>query len=82
MVDQMATNLLGYRVRERPDAARQASPIGHVRKDAPPFLNLHGDADPLVPFTRSQTFHTAPIDSGANSELISVADAIHEDAEF
>ncbi len=80
--DQMATGLLGYGVRERPDAARQATPITHVRRDAPPFLNLHGDADPLVPVSQSQAFHEALAAAGADSALIVVPGAIHEDPAF
>ena len=57
--DQMATNLLGYKVRERPDAAREASPINHVRPHAPPFLIMHGTADPTVAFTNGLAFYNA-----------------------
>jgi acetyl esterase/lipase len=80
--DQMATSLLGYGVRQRPDAARQATPLTHVRKDAPPFLMLHGEADPLVPLAQSQAFHTALRKLGADSQFIAVPDAIHEDPAF
>lgn len=80
--DQMATNLLGYNVRERPAEARQATPITHVRKDAPPFLILHGDADPLVPLAQSESFHKALAATGAQSQLISVPGAVHEDTAF
>jgi acetyl esterase/lipase len=80
--DAMATSFLGYKVRDRPDAARQAMPIAHVRRDAPPFLILHGDADPLVPLTQSQTFHEALAATGAQSTLIVVPGAIHEDPAF
>jgi len=80
--DQMTTNLLGYKARERPDAAHDASPIAHVRADAPPFLMLHGDADPMVSPAQSQSFHEALTKAGARSELIIVPGAIHEDAAF
>ena len=32
----------------------QASPVTHITPDDPPFLILHGDADPVVPFTQGQ----------------------------
>jgi acetyl esterase/lipase len=80
--DAMVTSFLGYKVRERPDAARQSTPLAHVRRDAPPFLLLHGDADPLVPVGQSQTFHQALTATGADSTLISLPGAIHEDPAF
>jgi acetyl esterase/lipase len=82
LADQMATDLLGYTVRQRPGAARQASPIGNIRQDAPPFLLLHGDADPMVPHAQSQSLHDALSAAGAQSTLINVPGAIHEDAAF
>jgi acetyl esterase/lipase len=80
--DQMATSFLGYKVRERPEAARQSTPIAHVRRDAPPFLILHGDADPLVPLSQSQAFHAALSATGAQSSLVVLPGAIHEDPAF
>ena len=80
--DQMSANLLGYNVRERPDAASQASPITHARRDAPPFLILHGDADPMVPPAQSQSFHAALRAAGADSTFVTLPDAIHEDPAF
>jgi acetyl esterase/lipase len=40
------------------DRARweQASPISHVRADAPPFFVLHGTNDSLVPVEQARTF--------------------------
>jgi acetyl esterase/lipase len=32
----------------------QASPVTHITPDDPPFLIIHGDADPVVPFTQGQ----------------------------
>jgi acetyl esterase/lipase len=41
--------LLGGTLAERPEEYRRASPIVYVRKNAPPFLLLHGTADRIVP---------------------------------
>ena len=46
--------LIGGAVQENKDAARAASPITYVTRDDPPFLILHGTADPLVPFNQSE----------------------------
>lgn len=82
ITDQMATNFLGYRVRDQPDAARAASPISHVHKQAPPFLVMHGEADPLVPPGQSEVFHAALNAAGATSQFVVLPDALHEDAAF
>lgn len=39
-----------------PEAFRMASPIDHVRKDAPPFLLIHGNRDTLAPVSESRRF--------------------------
>ena len=51
--------LLGGPVLEHLDTARQASPVCHITRDAPPFLILHGDQDPTVPFQQSVTLAAA-----------------------
>jgi acetyl esterase/lipase len=38
------------------DRWEQASPISHVRADAPPFFVLHGTNDSLVPVEQARTF--------------------------
>ncbi len=76
------TGLLGYAVGERPEAARQAMPITHVRADVPPFLIAHGDADPLVPYAQSEAMHAALRQAGARSTLLTLPGALHEDPAF
>jgi acetyl esterase/lipase len=76
------TGLLGYRISERPDEARRAMPISHVHQDAPPFLILHGDVDPLVPHAQSEAMHKALVDAGCTARLITVPGAVHEDPAF
>lgn len=41
---------------EIPEAYEQASPVAHVRPDAPPFFVVHGDADTLVPVAEARHF--------------------------
>ena len=36
------------------ELAKKVSPLTYVRKDVPPTLIIHGDADPIVPRTRRQ----------------------------
>ena len=41
---------------DEPEAFRDASPVHHLRADAPPFLVLHGDRDTLAPVQDARTF--------------------------
>lgn len=45
--------LLGGLPDEKPDLARLASPVTHIRPGSPPLLLVHGDADPQMPFAQS-----------------------------
>jgi acetyl esterase/lipase len=42
--------LVGGRVSEKKDVAIAASPVTHVSADDPPFLIIHGNKDPIVPY--------------------------------
>ncbi|GAB7003476.1 alpha/beta hydrolase [Nocardioides sp. AN3] len=64
------------------DLARQASPLTHVRGDAPPFLIAHGDRDRLAIYHESAVLHDALTRAGAMSTLITLGGAGHEDARF
>ncbi len=76
------TALLGYEIEHKPDQAREAMPLSHVRSDAPPFLIAHGDADPLVPHAQSEALHSALRATGVNSTLVILPGALHEDPAF
>jgi dipeptidyl aminopeptidase/acylaminoacyl peptidase len=76
------TGLLGYPIEQRPEAARQSMPLSHVRADAPPFLIVHGDADPLVPHAQSEALHAALDRAGVDSTLLTLPGALHEDPAF
>jgi acetyl esterase/lipase len=49
-------NFIGKKHSEAPEVFAEASPINHVTKEACPFLAIHGDADPLVPYEQSVEF--------------------------
>lgn len=46
--------LLGGLPEEKPELARLASPVAHVRAGSPPLLLIHGDADPQMPFAQAR----------------------------
>ena len=51
---------------------RTLSPIHHVRSGMPPFLLIHGTADPLVPFEQSRNMCRAIRKAGGKCDLIAV----------
>jgi acetyl esterase len=58
-------------------ALRAASPIAYVRKGLPPFLLIHGTADPLVPYEQSVKMCEAIRKAGNECKLITVEGAGH-----
>ena len=65
---------------ERPDRlelARRTSPMTYVRKDLPPVLTLHGDADQTVPYQHGVKLTDALQKIGAKAELITVPQGRH-----
>jgi len=56
---------------ELAEQARKVSPALLIGKDPlPPFLLIHGDADPMVPLQQSQKFVEAVKAAGGSAELI------------
>ena len=58
-------------------AAAQASPLMHVRADAPPFFIMHGDADATVSIQQAELLHEALLAAGARSTFTAVEGAGH-----
>src|SRR4051794_495008 len=56
---------------------RQLSPLYNLKRDAPPFLLIHGTADRLVPFAQSEAMCNRMKATGASCELYSVQGAGH-----
>ncbi|WP_051348810.1 alpha/beta hydrolase [Peribacillus kribbensis] len=50
-------------VQDRPDLAKQANLVTYITKDQmthiPPFLIIHGDADPMVPSSQAEILYSA-----------------------
>ena len=53
------------------------SPISHVTAAAPPFLIVHGTADPLVPYSQSEQLAAALTAAGVPARLVPVDGAGH-----
>lgn len=60
------------------DMARRVSPLTWVRKDIPPILTIHGDADTIVPYSHATRLHAALDDAGLdNHALVTIRDGGH-----
>lgn len=76
-------NMRGYAVSwlgslpDREAVARRVSPLSYVRKDLPPILTIHGDADPTVPYTHATRLHAALQGAGAAGELVTIPKGVH-----
>jgi acetyl esterase/lipase len=56
----------------RADIAKASSPLTYVRAGVPPTIAIHGDADPLVPYSHSVRLQEALQKSGVPNELVTV----------
>jgi acetyl esterase/lipase len=59
------------------ELAKSISPLTYVRAGLPPILTIHGDADPIVPYTHATRLHEALAKAGINNELFTVAKGGH-----
>lgn len=62
---------------DRVEIARRVSPLTYVRRDVPPVLTIHGDADPVVPYAHAAQLHAALQKAGASSELVTIPKGGH-----
>ena len=51
--DSPESLLVGGPSQEMPEYVARANPVSYVGPNAPPFLIVHGDQDPLVPYHQS-----------------------------
>lgn len=73
---EYAVGWLGARL-DRVDIAKRVSPLLYVRRDLPPILTIHGDADPTVPYTHATRLHGALQQAGAASDLVTIPKGLH-----
>lgn len=62
---------------DRLELARRLSPLTYARKDLPPVLTIHGDADEVVPYDHSVRLTQALKKAKATAELITVKGGKH-----
>ncbi len=78
-VGNMLNNLFGGSSPKYKDAMDNASPVKHVSKDAPPFLIVHGEKDPVVTIKQSQAFAGALSSAGVEVVYVPVKNGVHGD---
>lgn len=73
-------DLCGGKVAEHMDVMRAMSPCHRVAagKAYPPFLIIHGDADPVVPYEQGLAIYDKLLAVGADARMICVGGAPHE----
>jgi acetyl esterase/lipase len=71
------SSLIGGSIQNNKDKCTLANPITYVDENDPPFLILHGDADPLVPHCESELLFNALQNANVSSQYVLVPGAQH-----
>lgn len=75
--DSPESQLVGGAIQEHPEKVARANPITYVSSDAPPFLIIHGNRDPLVPYGQSVLLVEALQEAGVEVTFYTVEGAGH-----
>jgi acetyl esterase/lipase len=75
--DARETGLLGGRIPDLPDQAREASPVTHAAAASVPFFLAHGTADLASPYQQSVRLRDALRAEGQQATLLTVDGAGH-----
>jgi len=59
------------------ELARRVSPLTYVRSGLPPIMLIHGDADPIVPYSHAVRLHEALDEAGVRNLLVTVPGGGH-----
>jgi dipeptidyl aminopeptidase/acylaminoacyl peptidase len=62
---------------DRSAVARRVSPLTYVRAGLPPILMIHGDSDPVVPYSHSLRLHEELDKVHAPNEFYTVPHGLH-----
>jgi acetyl esterase/lipase len=61
----------------RTELAKRLSPLTYVRRDLPPILTIHGDADKTVPYAEAVRLHEELQKAGAKNQLLTIPGGGH-----
>jgi acetyl esterase/lipase len=59
------------------EIARESSPLTYVRKQNPPIITIHGDADDVVPYSHAVRLHEALDKAGVTNQLYTIKGGGH-----
>ncbi len=76
------SRLIGGAIQENVEKVGRANPIKYVTKEAPPFLIVHGEQDPLVPCHQSELLYQALKQARCDVTFYKIAGAGHGSPEF
>jgi acetyl esterase/lipase len=76
------SRLIGGAIQENTEKAERANPIKYVTRDPPPFLIVHGEQDPLVPYHQSELLYEALKRARSDVTFYKIAGAGHGGSEF
>ena len=74
--------MIGGAIQENAEKVARANPIKYVTTDAPPFLIVHGEQDPLVPCHQSELLYEALKGARSDVTFYKIAGAGHGSPEF
>jgi acetyl esterase/lipase len=77
LADSPESELVGGPIQARPERVADANPITYVTPDAPPYLVIHGERDPLVPHHQSELLVAALARAGVEHTFYTVPGAGH-----
>ncbi len=77
-LDTKLKAFIGGSPNEKYDLYAEASPVTHVRSDAPPVFMAHGDKDKTILFSQAETFYKAAKAIGMKVTFVPVHNADHE----
>ncbi|MCO6044457.1 alpha/beta hydrolase [Aeoliella sp. ICT_H6.2] len=69
--------LIGGAIHDHPEKVATANPITYVTEDDPPFLIIHGTADPTVPFNQSELINAALKETSVPTTLVAIEGGGH-----
>jgi acetyl esterase/lipase len=74
---RLTMGLFGVTREQDPALWKSGSPVFYVKAGDPPFLIVHGDADPLVPLAQSTVFDAALTKAGVPHQLLVIKNGMH-----
>ena len=80
--DSPESLVIGGPIQQNREKVARANPITYVTRECPPFLILHGDRDPLVPYNQSELLFEALKKAGVDVSFYKVVPAGHGGPQF